>query len=264
MVDVPMQRALPSDELPMPTATAHDAGQVRQQATVGTIAVPEYREVEVDGRTVLLTRLTSGEIIAFDGYCPHQGTSLRRATIFGGLVRCEQHKFVYDPQTGRNVLPTRDATPKALDRLQPGYLPTYAVEEREGWVWVGARPNPPPTGDEPLPEAPISGARPVAPPAAEERPGARPPETVDVAVGETFDLDLPTQYRPNHLWRVAVEGEAVEVRGQTMDQDADGTRYVVAGLARAAGTATVHCDYAKPWDTDVWESRTFIVRVSSP
>lgn len=264
MTEVPMQQAVPSDELPVPAASTHDVGQVRQLATVGTIAVPEYREVEVDGRTVLLTRLTTGEVIAFDSFCPHQGTSMRRATIFGGLVRCEQHKFVYDPQTGRNVMPTRDATPKAIERLKPGYLRTYAVEERDGWIWIGVRANPPPTGEEPLPEVPTSGARPVpcAPPGSmtPEGPLEHPAEHVDAALDQEFELDLQTTYRPNHLWRLDVDG-GLEIMGQRLEQEPDGAHYRVHLVARTVGTHTLRCAYCKPWDSDVWEIRTFVVRV---
>lgn len=265
MTEAPMQRAVPSHELPVPAATEHDAGQLRQLATVGTVPVPEYREVEVDGRSVLLTRLTSGEVIAFAGHCPHQGTSMRRATIFGGLVRCEQHKFVYDPQTGRNVMPTRDASPRALERLKPGYLPVYPVEERDGWVWVGTRANPPPRGDEPLPEVPASGARPVpgaSDPGAPEERIEHPPEDVDVAAGQELELDLPTRYRPNHLWRVEVDADAVEVLGQRMDEEDDGLHYRVSVVARIPGTVTVHCVYGKPWGSAVRETRTFVLHVA--
>ena len=261
MADGTLRRVLASADLPPPAPPDDSPARLRAQATAGTIVLPEIREVDVGGERVLLTRLTSGEVIAFAGYCPHQGTDLARATIFGGMVRCEQHKFVYDPRTGRNILPSRDASPKALDRLQPGYLPTYQVEERDGWVWVASRPNPPPDESVPLPAdaVPAEVAGPVHRP-PDERP-VRLPQTVEAVAGDTFELPLATTLVPNHLWHVEVEGEAVEVTGQRLDEGEEGMGYVLSALARAPGTAQLRCTYAKPWGSDVRDEYSFTVHV---
>lgn len=261
MADRTLRRVLRGDELPVPASKPDSPARLREQATAGTIALPEIREVDVDGTRVLLTRLASGEVIAFGAYCPHQGTDLRRATIFAGNVRCEQHKFVYDPHSGRNILPSRDASPKALERLKPGYLPTYEVEEREGWVWLSPHPNPPPDETAPLPDdiVPAEVAGPVhAPP--EELPD-RPPQTIEVTAGETFEVDLTTRIVPNHLWSAEVDGDVVEVTGQRLDTQDGEPRYVLSAVASAAGTAVLHCTYAKPWGSDVRDAYTFTVRV---
>lgn len=261
MRDGALRRVLPGDELPAPATNPDSPARLREQATAGTIALPEIREVDVDGQRVLLTRLTSGEVVAFGAYCPHQGTDLRRATVFAGKIRCEQHKFVYDPHTGRNILPSRDASPKALERLKPGYLPTYDVEERDGWIWVSSRPHPPPDEDTPLPDdaIPREVAGPVHTP-----PDALPdraPQTVEVTVGESFELELATAIVPNHLWKVEVDGDVVALTGQRLDERGGEPRYVLDAVASAAGTAVLRCTYTKPWGSDVRDAYTFTVHV---
>lgn len=261
MADVTLRPVLRSDQLPPPATTRDSPARLREQATAGTVALPEIREVDLDGESVLLTRLTSGEVVAFGPYCPHQGTQLRHATIDGGNIRCEQHKYVYDPHTGRNILPSRDASPRAMERLKPGYLTTYAVEERDGWVWVATRPNPPPDETAPLP---VPASQLVAVPPADEPPDTAPvrsDQPVDVAPGEEFELDLLTRPRPNHMWHVEVGGDAVEVTGQRFDEQPDGLHYWVRAVASATGTARVRCTYAKPWGSEARDTHTFTVHV---
>lgn len=256
MVDVPLRRVLRSDELPMPASASAGSASLRERATAGTIVHPHFCEVDLDGDKVLLTRLVSGEVVAFAAYCPHQGAPLRNGNIDRGHIRCEQHKYLYDPRTGRNVLPSRDASPKALERLRPGYLTTYDVDERDGWVWIGERPKPPPRDDAP-PQLPAMQPQP-APPCDE--PLALPPQTVEVVAGQEFELDLPTRHRPSHVWRLDVSGESVEVLGQRLDERADGLHYVVRAMARSAGTAEIDCVYGKPWGSP-HDTRTFLVHV---
>lgn len=262
----PLRRVLRSDDLPAPAqAAGSDAPLLRDRATAGTVVRPVFREIDVDGALVLLTRLTSGEVVAIAGYCPHQGTALRSAaTIAEGHIRCEQHKFVYDARTGRNILPSRDASPAALARLKPGYLPTYPVEERDGWVWIDPRPRPAPDEDAPLPPPAFSAPSRAA--ARTEKPATapvdQPPETVEVAAGESFSLDLHTSPRPTHMWRLEVDGDAVEVVGQGFEERDDGLHYWVEAVARGAGAAELRCIYAKPWG-EPSETRTFTVKVDA-
>lgn len=242
-----MQRILRSDDLPQP-AMGERGATLRDQATAGTVVLPDIREVEVGGWPVLVTRLASGEVIAFQTHCPHQGTPLRKATIYGGLVRCEQHKFVYDPATGRNVLPSRDASPQALHRLKPGFLRTWPVEERDGWIWISEEPNPPPTGDEPLPGVEVHRppSRPSRPPTSRE-PATAAPRRLTVTVGVEFELPLPTSPQPNHIWQVTAEPDVLEVLGQRYEDSPEGVTHLVRAVARQPGEIAVRCAYRKPW-----------------
>lgn len=260
--DDTLRPVLRSDELPLPAETQGGPASLRAQATAGTIVRPEIREVELDGSHVLLTRLSSGEVVAFAAYCPHQGAPLRNATIDRGNIRCEQHKFVYEPHTGRNILPSRDASPRALERLKPGHLTTFPVEERDGWIRVAVRPNPPPDEGEPLPASANPSTSHPRCEAEDDPPPARPQAPVEATVGQELELDLLTRHRPNHLWHVEVEGDAVRLQGQRLEERADGLHHWVRAVASTPGTARVRCTYAKPWGSEPSDAHTFTVHVS--
>ena len=197
MTDDGLVRVLPSEECPL-----------------GTPQEPELRLVEVGGREVILVRLEDGTVTGVAGHCPHEGTDLGDASFFDGLLRCPRHLYLYDPRTGENVVPARDARPENLWKLRPGYLPTYRVEERDGWIWVAPEPRPPPPAYDPDRErrpAP-SGWRRAAdaaepapePPPAAAGPVVHPTKTVRVRPGATFELRLPIPAKPGHVWRVEV------------------------------------------------------------
>ncbi|MDQ4134335.1 MAG: Rieske (2Fe-2S) protein [Actinomycetota bacterium] len=86
---------------------------------------PGIRRVTAGRVNVLVARLDSGEVVAFDTVCPHQLTDLQEAHFWEGNLRCPRHQYVYDLGTGENLLPTREAEPETLWKLKPGYLPTY-------------------------------------------------------------------------------------------------------------------------------------------
>lgn len=243
-------RALPGDEL-----IAESPGE------------PNIRRVTVDGVDVLLGRLSGGPVVAFSARCPHQQTNLEDATFFDGLVRCPLHVYLYDPTTGENVLPARDADPANLWKLRPRYMPVHAVEERDGWIWVDPVPRPPPASYDPLLEQPPSG--PPVPTAAEPAGAAapraagtvdHPAKTLRVAPGATFQLRLPTTPRPGFVWRVETGGPLLAVVEERFDFG-DPPRHLVRVAARGEGRSTLRCLYARPWDTQPAEVRTYVVRV---
>lgn len=130
-------RVLTSDDLPAPRPLPPE-----DDATGAGDLQPAVREVTVASQRVLVTRLASGEAVAFARFCPHLGTPLHRATLCGDAIRCAQHRYVYDARTGHNIVPARDVSPDELRRLRPGSLRTYPVIEQDGWVWVGEEPRP--------------------------------------------------------------------------------------------------------------------------
>ena len=231
---------------------------------------PSIRRVLVDGEPVLVARLDSGEVVAFGDLCPHQDTSLENATFWDGNLRCPLHNYLYDPRTGENVLPARDARPESMWKLKPGFLRTHRVEERDGMVWVGSRPEaPPPSYDPALERPPRRFGRaqpaplppPLGPPAV-EGPVRHPPEDVSVAVGQSFELLLPTTFRPGYTWRVQLPAGVVSVSERF--RPGDQASHCVTLVAREAGQATVQCSYARPWEDHdrAAEVRTFVVRAS--
>ena len=121
----------------------------------GDLDTGELVPVSAGGSPVLVGRLSHGKPVAFATRCPHQDTDLTEAgALWEDKLRCHQHQYVYDPSSGENVFPARTAPRQNLWRLKPRYLPTYPVEEHDGWIWVAEEPNPPPTAYDPATEEP--------------------------------------------------------------------------------------------------------------
>lgn len=214
---------------------------------------------------ILVARLHDGGVVAFASTCPHQDTDLGDATEWDGSIRCPRHLYLYDPHTGENVLPTRDAAPENLWKLRPGYLPVYRVEERDGWVWVADSPEPPPEAYDPekerRPSRPV-GPAPAAPPATDTRPVEHPTQRLEAIAGEEFEVVLATSPLPGHLWREELPDELVVV-SQRYDV-VGGSGLQVRLRAIAAGEVTMRWAYARPWDVQPAEVRTFVVSVAPP
>lgn len=73
-------------------------------AETGDLWDGEMESYDLDGREVLLI-LLDGEYHAFDGSCPHQGTSLAYGTLEDGLLTCGAHEWEFDVRTGQGVNP---------------------------------------------------------------------------------------------------------------------------------------------------------------
>lgn len=227
---------------------------------------PEFHQARVGSSDVLVVRMPNGEVKAFSAECPHQSTPLEGATFWEGQLRCARHLYLYDLETGANVLPARESSPEQLRRLKPGFLPVHRVEERDGWVWVAETPQPAPATFDSAADQPPAGAAaapsvavPVDEPAAGGS-GTGGPETVEVRVGEEFELVLATSPRPAHMWRSAVSG-GVAVLSESFARDQP-PRHIARFVARDPGDAEVTFAYATPWDPTPFETRSFVVRVT--
>lgn len=108
-----------------------------------------FTAVRVGEADLLVTRLPGGEVVAFAAECPHLSTPLDAATQRDGRLRCARHLYEYDLRTGENVVPAHDAPPASLWKLKPGYLARHRVQERNGWILVADRPEPPPAAYDP-------------------------------------------------------------------------------------------------------------------
>lgn len=200
---------------------------------------------------VLLVRLAGGRAVAFSATCPHQATDLGDGRLAGERIRCRLHHYEYDVVSGENVVPARGCDPADLWKSAPGYLRVFAVEERDGWVWVDEEPRPPPASFDPVREQP-----PPRRAATEAGPVEGAP--VRTVVGTTFELRLPAgPPRPGFVWRVEVEGRSVAVVGQR----AESGDHVVRLAARVGGQSIVRCAYARPWDREPAEVRIYEVVV---
>jgi nitrite reductase/ring-hydroxylating ferredoxin subunit/predicted secreted protein len=230
-----VERILPSADL---------VGEAPQRATVA-------------GTDVFLSRLPDGRPVAFAANCPHQRTDLGRATVEEGVVQCTLHGYCYDTETGENLYPAGEVEPPELWKLRPGYLPTYPVEERDGWIWVDPDPNPPPPAYDPDLERPPPAP---APPAPGPPGGVHPTKTLKVAPGTTFGLRLPTTPRPGFAWRVETGGPLLAVVEERYEGGERPVHFVRLA-ARGEGRSTLRCLYARPWDTKPTEVRTYEVRI---
>ena len=221
------------------------------------LTTSRIRAVDVAGTRLLLARLSTGEVVAFAATCPHQRTDLQDASVVDGGIQCPLHSYVYDGRTGENIVPARDADPATLWKLRPGYLPVHAAEERDGWIWVGPDPRPPPASyDAGLERPPAENAD-----AGDGRPPRPPAEVVQVVAGTTFELRLPTTPRPGFVWRVDTGGPALAVVEERF-QPGDPSHHLVRVAARRSGRATVRCLYARPWDREPAEVRAYDVVVA--
>ncbi|HEX8770032.1 MAG TPA: Rieske 2Fe-2S domain-containing protein [Acidimicrobiales bacterium] len=227
-----------------------------QDLPVGTEDDWGIRHARIGEATILLARLTGGEVVAFAATCPHQATGLELAKLWDGNVRCARHNYLYDPRTGENVQPTRDHPAENLWKLKPGYLPTYPVVEQDEWIYVGPCNPPPPTYD------PALEVRPVEPDApGDEEPEIDVPvaEAMTVRPGSTFELRLPMSPLPGYSWQVEVEGPLVVLGESEFDEIEP--ELCVRLSAGVSGTGIVRCGYSAPWEAEPSEFRHYEVEI---
>jgi len=219
---------------------------------------------------VLVTRLTTGEVVAFAPVCPHQFTELDEAAIRDGQLRCPRHGYLYDARSGENLHPGRDAPQENLWKLRPGYLPTFGVTEGDGWISVSDQPQPPPLSfdpaleqrpdrDEATPSPPTAGPPTAGPPTA--GPVEQSVKFLTVAAGSTTEIRLPLVPRPGFTWRFEVMGQQLEVVGEEFEPGYSPCQ-LIRMAARGAGAGTLTCTYASAAGEPA-DIRTFIVRVQS-
>ena len=79
-------------------------------------------EVAVSDKPVLLCKVDNS-VYALDACCPHLGARLGQGALHGHTVVCPWHGWEFDCRTGLGE----------WDRIA-----TYAVEVREGSIWIDA------------------------------------------------------------------------------------------------------------------------------
>jgi nitrite reductase/ring-hydroxylating ferredoxin subunit len=105
------------------------------------VSGPRFLLAEVDGTSVLLTRLSDGTPVAFGRICPHQQNPMDDGVLWEDEIDCPFHHYTYDPRTGRNLFPAR-VFPAARAAEVEG-IPVYPVKEEDGWVLVAPEPETP-------------------------------------------------------------------------------------------------------------------------
>lgn len=93
-------------------------------ARAGEIAPGKMKAVELGGRRVLLAYV-EGRYFAFARECPHEGADLATGELSGAKLRCENHSYWYDLDTGKCVVPKGGPE-----------LTVLPVEERGGEICI--------------------------------------------------------------------------------------------------------------------------------
>ena len=91
-------------------------------AEAGELAEGEKKKVELEGQTIVLSRV-KGTYGAISGYCPHQGGPLGDGRIDNGVIHCPWHGHAFDPVTGRAHSEDAD-------------VPAFKVEERNDGIYI--------------------------------------------------------------------------------------------------------------------------------
>jgi nitrite reductase/ring-hydroxylating ferredoxin subunit len=61
--------------------------------------------VDLNGRQLLVTSL-DGQYFAFSRQCPHEGVDLAVGDLSNCRIRCTNHNYVFDLQTGACLIPS--------------------------------------------------------------------------------------------------------------------------------------------------------------
>jgi 3-phenylpropionate/trans-cinnamate dioxygenase ferredoxin component len=73
-------------------------------ARVGELAAGAMKEIDLGGRPVLVA-FVEGKYFAFSRQCPHEDADLKTGALQGEKIRCTNHNYCFDLQTGECVLP---------------------------------------------------------------------------------------------------------------------------------------------------------------
>ena len=65
----------------------------------------EMTSVRVGDEPILLVHLSGGDIRAYQGYCPHQKTTLADGKLDGPILTCAAHLWQFNLLTGEGVNP---------------------------------------------------------------------------------------------------------------------------------------------------------------
>src|SRR3954469_1463318 len=108
---------------------------VARPADVGTTPLP----VGAGGQAYVVLRLRPGaEVSAFPARCPHRLVPPGAPAGVDGRLRCAYHGWTFDADgrcTGIPSLGPDGVPPPRADLPVP-----WAVEERNGWVWIAPDP----------------------------------------------------------------------------------------------------------------------------
>jgi len=77
----------------------YDTGIAATSVIAGQMTV-----VKIGGKIAIVTRV-KGRLVAFSNICPHAAADLSKGRLFDGQVKCLDHGYTFDLQTGRATWP---------------------------------------------------------------------------------------------------------------------------------------------------------------
>ncbi len=99
----------------------------RAVATSGRVTTEKPGTFPIGGGTIVAIFRYGGALYAIDNACAHEDGPVGEGAVSGKCVQCPYHDWEYDFTTGAcHTDPERS-------------LATYAVRERDGFIWVGPR-----------------------------------------------------------------------------------------------------------------------------
>ena len=106
----------------------------RRLCNSDAIQAGELLAIESEGEEILLARTEEGKLYALQDRCPHQSRSLAGGSLKGSVLTCRHHGVQIELSDGALL-------------YSAGYIglesvPSYAVEERDGTVWLESPPDP--------------------------------------------------------------------------------------------------------------------------
>jgi phthalate 4,5-dioxygenase oxygenase subunit len=97
-----------------------------------TADAPAHR-TRLLGEDLLVLRMTSGDLAAFNPACPHRGASLYFGRNEENGLRCAYHGWKFDAAGACIDMPSEPPESNFKDKVK---LKHYAVKERNGLVWI--------------------------------------------------------------------------------------------------------------------------------
>jgi nitrite reductase/ring-hydroxylating ferredoxin subunit len=100
----------------------------QESICVGTkndLAEDGYMIAQLPNGSEVLVLTAGGVLYAIGRKCPHEGAPLERGQVWEKMIRCGQHAFTFDLETGEGL-------------NCPGYsIERYDVREQDGKIFLG-------------------------------------------------------------------------------------------------------------------------------
>ena len=95
-----------------------------------TVQKLQVKSFEICGQKIAIFRNEAGKVSALKAHCSHLGTDLALGKVEGDWVRCYFHHWAFDGMGHCQEIPCQKAIPPSA------HLPSYAITEKYGLIWV--------------------------------------------------------------------------------------------------------------------------------